>query len=73
MALELILQPVGVASLAVQLDVGIASNSQGLVVSGEGVVGDWAVEEMVNLGAGHFCMLFKGNRSSSLLSQDAMS
>jgi hypothetical protein len=53
MALQLIFEGKLVARALVQLDVVLACDGEGLSVSGEGVVGNRVVEEVVNFGAGH--------------------
>lgn len=53
MPLQLVLQPEGIASLAIQLDGRISGDGQGRAVDGEGVVGDGVVEEVVDLGCSH--------------------
>lgn len=53
MSLELVLELEGIADSAVELDLGVAGNSQGLAIGREGVVGDGVVEEMVDLGSSH--------------------
>lgn len=65
-ALELILQLVGIADLAVKLNSGVASDGEDGMISRERVVGDGVVEEVVNFGSGHGEGI--GDRSSSLLS-----
>ena len=42
-----------IARLAVQLDVVVAGDSDSLAITGEGVVGNGSVEEVVNFWAGH--------------------
>jgi len=42
-----------VSRLAVELDVVVSSDSDGLAISSEGVVGNWCMEEVVDFWAGH--------------------
>jgi len=42
-----------VARLAVELDIVVSCDSDGLAITSEGVVGDWCVEEVVDFWAGH--------------------
>ena len=53
-ALQLVLELEGIADLAIQLDGRIPGNRNGLAISGEGMVGDGVVEEMVDFGSSHF-------------------
>lgn len=53
MALQLFLELEGIADLAIQLNIVVACDGQGLVVRGEGVVRNGVVEEMMNLWSGH--------------------
>ena len=53
MPLELILKSEVVSRPSVELDVDIPRNRKCLPVGGEGVVGDWVVEEVVNFRTGH--------------------
>ncbi len=51
--LELILQLKGIAHLAIELNARVASDSEGGLVSREGVIGNGAMEQMVNFGTCH--------------------
>lgn len=53
MPLQLVLQPEGISSLAVQFDGRVSCDGQGRPVGGEGVVGDGVVEEVVDLWRSH--------------------
>lgn len=53
MSLELITQLKGVSSLSVELDGGVAGNSERAAVGRERVVGNWVMEKMMNLGRRH--------------------
>jgi hypothetical protein len=66
MSLEFILKCEVASRPSVELDVGISCNCECLPVGGEGVVGDWVVEEMVNFRIGH-CEFMICDRRSSLL------
>jgi hypothetical protein len=53
MSLEFILKCEVASRPSVELDVSISCNRKCLPVGGEGVVGDWVMEEMVNFRTGH--------------------
>jgi hypothetical protein len=53
MSLELILKCEVASGPSVELDVDISRNCKCLPVGGEGMVGDWVVEEVVNFRTGH--------------------
>lgn len=55
---QLIGEDEGVAGAGVELDIVLARDGDGLAVSGEGVVGDGAVKEVVDFGSGHLGELF---------------
>lgn len=75
MALELVLELKGISDLAVELDARVSCHGEDAVVGREGVVGDWVVEQVVNLGSSHFEGFDRmgSDRSSSLLSREALS
>lgn len=52
-ATQLVVQGEAGAIGRVQLDRVISSNGERFAVGSEGVVGDWVVEEVMNLGSGH--------------------
>ena len=54
MALELVLELESSASSSVELNAGVARNSQHLLVCGERVVCDRVVEKVVNFWCSHF-------------------
>lgn len=54
MALELILQLKGISNSVVKLDGRVPRNGEGLAVGRERVVGDRAVEKVVDFGSSHF-------------------
>lgn len=53
MAFEFVFEGESLAGATVELDVVISSDGEGLTVGGEGVVGDWVVEELVDLWGCH--------------------
>jgi hypothetical protein len=53
MSLKFILKCEIVSGLAIQLDINIASDCECLPVGGEGMVGNWMMEQVVDLWAGH--------------------
>lgn len=53
MALQLILELEGISDFAVELDGRVSCHGEDAVVGREGVVGDWVVEQVVNLGSSH--------------------
>lgn len=57
-AFQLILQLEGISDFTVQFDGRVLGHSQCLAISREGVVSDWAVEEVVNFGGSHVCYPF---------------
>jgi hypothetical protein len=66
MALQLVNELESIARSSVQLDGGVSGYSQRLVIGRKRMVGDWAVEQVVNLGVGHGDA-YEGNRRISLL------
>jgi hypothetical protein len=58
MALELILQLESSASSPIELNTGVSSNGQCLLVCGEGMVCDRVVKEVVDIWSCHFDELF---------------
>jgi hypothetical protein len=52
-AFELVFEGEAAACSSVELDIVVAGYSEGGVVGGEGVIGDGAVEKMVNFRRGH--------------------
>ena len=68
MSLEFILKSEVASRPSVELDIDIPRNRKCLPIGGEGVVGDWVVEEVVNLRAGHCGFYGVCDRRSSLLS-----
>jgi hypothetical protein len=53
MSFKLILKSEVASRPSVELDVDIPRNRKCLLIGGEGVVGDWVMEEVVNFRAGH--------------------
>jgi hypothetical protein len=53
MSLEFVLKCEIASGPAVELDIDVPSNRECLPVSGEGVVGDWVVEQVVNFWISH--------------------
>jgi hypothetical protein len=53
MAFKFVLEGKGVGGALVELDVVVSSNRQRLPVCREGMIGDWVMEQLVNLGGSH--------------------
>jgi hypothetical protein len=54
MSLEHILKVEVASRPSVELDIDISRNCQCLSVGGEGMVGDWMMEEVMNFRTGHY-------------------
>lgn len=60
MTLQFVLELKSTSCSSVKLDAGVSGNSKSLLVSGEGMIRDWVVKEMMDFWRGHFedvCMI----------------
>jgi hypothetical protein len=66
-SLQLIQELERIAAPAIELNGIVPGDGEGAVVGGEGVIRNWIVEKMMDLGLRHIGRFVVGNRSSSLL------
>mgnify|MGYP003636764515 FL=1 len=66
--LQLIFQLESIPCSSVELDTCVSCHGQGLLICGEGVVGDWVMEQGVNFWSSHIEDVGVIDRRSSLLS-----